>query len=350
MEEQGHTNSLLDNKPIDMDWNGKKTFITGADGFIGSHLTEALVRRGADVTALAQYNSFDRYGWLDDLSADVRQNLNLVRGDVRDAQQMARLCEGQDAIFHLAALIAIPYSYEAASSYVETNVRGTVNLLEAARNHGVERFIQTSTSEVYGTAQFTPITEEHPLQAQSPYAASKIAADMMAISYFKSFELPVVILRPFNTYGPRQSERAVISTILRQALDAEFKAFQIGSLKPMRDFCFVNDTAEAFIRCAELEDTHLGETFNAGTGHMISIGDLLQTVCAVAQCDKPVIEKDERMRPPASEVMALQAEYSRLSAASGWQPATELKDGIAQTLAWWQEHLGIARPGSGYMI
>ena len=332
-----------------MNWNGKKTFITGADGFIGSHLTEALVQRGADVTALAQYNSFDTHGWLDDLPLDICQSLRLERGDIRDAQQMARLCQGQDILFNLAALITIPYSYEAASSYVETNIHGTVNLLEAARQHGIERYIQASTSEVYGTAQFTPITEEHPLQAQSPYAASKVAADMMATSYFKSFELPVVILRPFNTYGPRQSERAVISTIIRQALDPKLDAFHLGSLTPRRDFCFVKDTTEAFIKTAELENTHLGETFNAGTGHMISIGELVKAICAVAKCEKPVIEEDQRKRPVASEVMALQADSSRLIEASGWHPATELKDGIAQTLAWWKKHLSNVRPGAGYI-
>ncbi len=332
-----------------MNWNGKKTFITGADGFIGSHLTEALVRRGADVTALAQYNSFDAHGWLDDLPKEIHQSIRLERGDVRDAHQMERLIEHQEVVFHLAALITIPYSYEAASSYVETNIRGTVNLLEAARKNGIDRFIQTSTSEVYGTAQFTPITEQHPLEAQSPYAASKIAADMMATSYFKSFELPVIILRPFNTYGPRQSERAVISTIIRQALDSQFNEFHLGSLSPKRDFCFVKDTVEAFIKCAELENAHLGETFNAGTGHMISIGDLVQAICAVAKCDKPIIEENERKRPVSSEVMALQADFSRFAAASGWQPTTELKEGIAQTLAWWKKHLSKVRPGSGYI-
>jgi len=332
-----------------MSLNGQKIFITGADGFIGSHLTEALVRQGADVTALAQYNSFDAHGWLDDIAEDVQKNLRLERGDVRDAQQMARLCQGQEIIFNLAALITIPYSYEAASSYVETNVRGAVNLLEAARQHSVSRFIQTSTSEVYGTAQFTPITEEHPLQAQSPYAASKVAADMMATSYFKSFEVPVVVLRPFNTYGPRQSERAVISTIIRQALDPNLDAFHLGSLTPKRDFCFVNDTADAFIKSAELKDEHLGETFNAGTGHMITIGDLVKTVRAVTNCDKPVIEEDQRKRPAASEVMALQADFSKFFAASGWQPKTNLQDGIAETVAWWQTHLSHVRSSSGYI-
>jgi NAD dependent epimerase/dehydratase len=332
-----------------MSLNGKKVFITGADGFIGSHLTETLVRQGADVTALAQYNSFDTHGWLDNIAEDIQKSLRLERGDVRDAQQMARLCQDQEIIFNLAALITIPYSYEAASSYVETNVRGAVNLLEAARQHGVSRFIQTSTSEVYGTAQFTPITEEHPLQAQSPYAASKVAADMMATSYFKSFEIPVVVLRPFNTYGPRQSERAVISAIIRQALDSQLDAFHLGSLTPKRDFCFVNDTVDAFTKSAELKEEYFGETFNAGTGHMITIGDLVETVRAVTNCDKPVIEEDQRKRPAASEVMALQADASKFTAATGWQAKTKLQDGIVETVAWWQQHLNNVRPGSGYI-
>lgn len=332
-----------------MSFKDKKAFVTGADGFIGSHLTEALVKQGATVTALAQYNSFDAYGWLDDLPNDIHDNLRLERGDIRDAQQMMRLCKDQEVIFHLAALITIPYSYEAAASYVETNVKGTVNLLEAARHHGIDRFIQTSTSEVYGTAQFTPITEEHPLQAQSPYAASKVAADMMAASYFKSFELPVVVLRPFNTYGPRQSERAVISTIIRQALDPNFDSFHLGSLTPKRDFCFVTDTVNAFIQSAGMDSSQFGETFNAGTGHMVTIGDVVDAVKKVTDCHKPVVEEDHRKRPAASEVMALQADYSKLSAACNWQPAVNLEDGISKMIDWWQSHLNNARQTTSYM-
>ena len=233
---------------IAVDWSRRKVLITGADGFIGSHLAEAMVAVGADVTALALYNSFDSHGWLDDLPAKAKSALRQVRGDIRDPHQMAKLCRGRDVVFHLAALIAVPYSYDAPSSYVQTNVQGTVNVLSATREAGVSRVIHTSTSEVYGTARFTPITEDHPLQGQSPYSASKIAADMMAESFHRSFAVPVITLRPFNTYGPRQSERAVISMVIRQALDPRCDALRVGDLPPSRDFSFVADTVAGCVR------------------------------------------------------------------------------------------------------
>src|SRR5258708_2657523 len=248
-----------------MSYLGTKILVTGADGFIGSHLTEALVSAGADVTALAQYNSFDSHGWLDDLPEPIRRKLNLVRGDIRDAAFVGRLVHGHEIVFHLAALIAIPYSYLAAQSYVETNTLGTLNVLEAARQHGTERVVHTSTSEVYGTAVKMPIDESHPLQGQSPYSASKIAADMMAEAFARSFGVPIIILRPFNTFGPRQSERAVIGTIIRQALDSSCSRILVGDATTVRDLTFVTHTAAAFMPAALSENLKYGHPFNRPT-------------------------------------------------------------------------------------
>ena len=333
-----------------MDWSRRKVLITGADGFIGSHLAEAMVALGADVTALALYNSFDSHGWLDDLSEAARKALDPVRGDIRDPHQMAALCRGQDVVFHLAALMAIPYSYDAPSSYVQTNVQGTVNILSAARRAGVSRVIHTSTSEVYGTARFTPITEDHPLQGQSPYSASKIAADMMAESFHRSFALPVITLRPFNTYGPRQSERAVISTVIRQALDPRCDALRVGDLSPSRDFNFVADTVAAFVKAAELDDSHLGAVFNVGSGTMVTVGGMIDAVRAVTGCDKPVIQEGHRKRPAASDVMTLMADATRLREASGWAPGFDLAGGLERTVAWWSGRMDRVRADTGYMI
>ena len=335
---------------IAVDWSRRKVLITGADGFIGSHLAEAMVAVGADVTALALYNSFDSHGWLDDLPAKAKSALRQVRGDIRDPHQMAKLCRGRDVVFHLAALIAVPYSYDAPSSYVQTNVQGTVNVLSATREAGVSRVIHTSTSEVYGTARFTPITEDHPLQGQSPYSASKIAADMMAESFHRSFAVPVITLRPFNTYGPRQSERAVISMVIRQALDPRCDALRVGDLPPSRDFSFVADTVAAFVKAAELDDRHLGAVFNVGSGHMVTIGEMIDAVRTIARCDKPVIQEDHRKRPAASEVMTLMADATRLREASGWTPDFELHGGLERTIAWWSERMDRVRADAGYMI
>ncbi len=333
-----------------MSWKNRKVLITGADGFIGSHLCERLVALGADVTALALYNSFDAAGWLDAAAPETRSALRIVRGDVRDPHQMAAVCKGQDVVFHLAALIAIPYSYDAPSSYVQTNVQGTVNVLQGALAGGVSRVVHTSTSEVYGTALFTPITEDHPLQGQSPYSASKIGADMIAESFARSFDLPVVTLRPFNTYGPRQSERAVISTVIRQALDDRCDAIRVGDLTPTRDFNFVGDTVEAFLAAADLDASHSGQAFNAGSGRMVSIGDMLDIVRAVTGSEKPTLKEDHRKRPANSEVLTLLADAARLTEASGWTSKIDLETGIERTVDWWRGRLDRVRADSGYMV
>jgi len=332
-----------------MDWTSRRVLITGADGFIGSHLAERLVRAGAEVTALAQYNSFDSHGWLDDLAPEVLSVMRLVRGDIRDAHQMTALSKGQDTVLHLAALIAIPFSYEAPSSYVATNVMGTVNVLKAALEAGCRRLVNTSTSEVYGTARVTPISEDHPLCGQSPYSASKIGADMMADAFHRSFDLPLLTLRPFNTYGPRQSERAVIPAVIRQALDPACAEIGVGDLAPERDFTFVDDTAAAFMAAAALSDAHLGRTFNAGTGRMVTIGETVELIRAAAGTDKPVTQEAPRKRPEKSEVMALMADASRLAEASGWRPETSLEDGIARTVQWWRKRIASVRAQTGYM-
>ncbi len=331
-------------------WSNKKVFVTGADGFIGSHLAEALVQQGADVTALALYNSMDSCGWLDDVPVHVQHAMNIVRGDVRDAHQMSKLCDGQDVIFHLAALIAIPYSYDAPSSYVQTNVQGTTNILKASLDAGVSIIIHTSTSEVYGTAQFTPITEEHPLQGQSPYSASKIGADMMAESFARSFDMPVVTLRPFNTYGPRQSERAVISTVIRQALDPTCDTIRVGDLTPARDFNFVSDTVAAFMAAASLGSNHYGKTYNAGSGRMVTIQHLVDLVRSFSHCDKPVIQENHRKRPKKSEVAALMADAAKFMDAAEWSSKIPLEDGVLETIDWWRGRMQHVRTGTGYMV
>ncbi|MBV8427337.1 MAG: SDR family NAD(P)-dependent oxidoreductase [Hyphomicrobiales bacterium] len=328
-----------------------QVLVTGADGFIGSHLTEKLVRRGAKVTALCLYNSFDQHGWLDDLPDETRGKLKLVRGDIRDAAFVRRLAEGQEIIFHLAALIAIPYSYTAAQSYAETNVLGTLNVLEAAREHRALRVVHTSTSEVYGTALTMPIDESHPLQGQSPYSASKIGADMMAEAFARSFELPVAILRPFNTFGPRQSERAIIPTIIRQALDPSCNAIRTGDTSPLRDFTFVEDTAEAFLALGIARDIQYGRPYNAGSGKAVSVKDIIDLVLEATRCQRPVVQDANRMRPAGSEVRALLADSRRLSQDTGWRPRIDLREGLERTIAWWRERLalGLVRRETGFM-
>lgn len=334
----------------DSQYHRRKVLVTGADGFIGSHLAEALVAVGAEVTALAHYNAFDSYGWLDELPEDSRHAMHLVRGDIRDPAFMLRLAEGHDVVFHLAALIAIPHSYAAVQSYVDTNVTGTVNVLEAARHAAVDRIVHTSTSEVYGTAQFTPITEEHPLQGQSPYAASKIGADKMAEAYARSFDLPVITLRPFNTYGPRQSERAVIPTAIRQALDPASAAIRLGDLSPTRDFSHVSDTVAAFLAAGAADGLEPGAAYNSGTGEAISIGEMVEMVRAATGANKPIETDARRMRPEKSEVRALVADAGRLEAATGWRPATTLEAGLDATVEWWRRRIsaGSVRPGTDY--
>ncbi len=334
-----------------MEYKGLKVLVTGADGFIGSHLTEKLVQRGAKVTALCLYNSFDHHGWLDDLPDETRGKLTLVRGDIRDSAFVRRLAEGQEIIFHLAALIAIPYSYAAAQSYAETNVLGTLNVLEAAREHGALRVVHTSTSEVYGTALTMPINESHPLQGQSPYSASKIGADMMAEAFARSFELPIAILRPFNTFGPRQSERAIIPTIIRQALDPSCNAIQTGDTSPLRDFTFVEDTAEAFLALGIAPNIQYGRPYNAGSGKAVSVKDIIDLVLEATHCQRPVVQDPKRMRPAGSEVRALLADSRRLSEDTGWRPRIDLREGLERTVAWWRERLamGLVRRETGFM-
>jgi NAD dependent epimerase/dehydratase len=329
-----------------------KILVTGADGFIGSHLTEALVNSAAKVTALCLYNSFDRHGWLDDLPEAARAKLTIRRGDIRDTAFVRRIARGQDIIFHLAALIAIPYSYVAPQSYVETNVLGTLNLLEAARESGVGRVIHTSTSEVYGTALTLPIAETHPLQGQSPYSASKIAADMMAEAFARSFDVAVAILRPFNTYGPRQSERAVIPTVIRQALDPACAAIRIGDVSTVRDFTFVEDTVAAFLAVGLAPEIEFGHAYNAGSGKAVSVAEMIDIVIALTGCEKPVESDADRTRPENSEVRALLADSTRLASAVGWWPRVDLCDGLGCTIAWWRHRLsaGLVRREQEFII
>ena len=313
-----------------------KILVTGADGFIGSHLTERLVERGFDVTALCIYNSDGRFGWLNDVAANKPDNLKFVLGDIRDPFQMNEITKGMDTVFHLAALIAIPYSYSAPQSYVETNVMGTLNLLQAVKSNGVSRMIHTSTSEVYGTAQMVPMSELHPLQGQSPYSATKISADMLAESYYRSFGVPVCTLRPFNTFGPRQSYRAVIPTVIGQVL-AGAKEIKLGSLHPTRDFNFVTNTADAFIALAEANEGVHGEVFNAGSGREISVGALVDLIAQLSNRKVSVIQENERLRPDKSEVERLLADSQKLMTQTGWRPAISLEEGLVQTIAWHKE-------------
>jgi NAD dependent epimerase/dehydratase len=317
-------------------WSGKRVLVTGAGGFIGSHLVEALVTAGANVRAYVHYNSRNDWGNLEHVPPDVRDQIEVVAGDVQDSFSVRVAVSGRQTVFHLAALIGIPYSYVAPATYVATNIVGTLNVLEAARAEGVERIVHTSTSETYGTARYTPIDEAHPLQGQSPYSASKIGADKLAESYNLSFGLPVTILRPFNTYGPRQSLRAVIPTIVGQALESE--DVRLGSLSPRRDFTFVSDTARAFLAVAEHDDT-VGRTLNAGNGKAITIGELANRVLQAMSIDARLITDPARVRPDASEVEELVCDASALRDATGWEPAVPFSEGIKITVDWFRERL-----------
>jgi len=317
--------------------------VTGSEGFIGSHLVEALVRRGDRVRAMVLYNSFNSWGWLESLTADLLESVEVQLGDVRDIASVRELAEGAEVIYHLAALIAIPYSYRSPRSYVDTNVSGTLNVMEAARQLRTPRVVHTSTSEVYGTARTVPISEDHPLQGQSPYSASKIGADKIAESYHLSFEVPVATLRPFNTYGPRQSSRAVIPTILSQ-LTAGQRQIRMGDLRPTRDFTFVADTVRAFMALADAPaEAVVGRTLNAGTGVETSIRDLVGLIARAAGHEVEIIEEPERLRPPGSEVMRLRCDSSRLTAATGWKPAVSLPEGLATTAEWFSRPENLAR-------
>ncbi|MEV6764309.1 SDR family NAD(P)-dependent oxidoreductase [Streptomyces sp. NPDC051105] len=317
--------------------------VTGAEGFIGSHLVEALVASGHRVRAMAQYNSFSSYGWLETLPQDVMDSVEVVLGDVRDAGSVQHLLTGTEAVYHLAALIAIPYSYQAPHSYVATNVTGTLNVLEAVRRLGIPRMVHTSTSETYGTAQTVPITEDHPINTQSPYSASKAGGDRLADGYYASFGIPVATLRPFNTFGPRQSMRAVIPTVIGQVAAGE-RTIALGDLRPTRDFMFVKDTAQAFLALGTAPaEAVVGRTFNAGTGGEISVGDLVTLVGKLMGAELEVREDAQRIRPAASEVMRLVCDASRLRAATGWAPAHSLQEGLEQTVRFFCDPANLAR-------
>lgn len=306
-----------------MNLKGKKVLVTGADGFIGSHLVERLLKEGCDVRAFVYYNSFNSWGWLDSLSFEIKAQLDVFAGDIRDSNGVREAMKGIDVVFHLAALIAIPFSYHSPDSYVDTNVKGTLNVLQAARDLGTEKILVTSTSEVYGTAQYVPIDENHPYQGQSPYSATKIGADRMAEAYYRSFNLPVTIVRPFNTYGPRQSARAVIPTIITQLLAGKTE-IKLGSLTPTRDFNFVQDTANGFIEIAK-SDLVLGQEINIATQDEISIGQLAQEMIEQINPQAKIITDDIRIRPEKSEVERLLGANQKIKQLTNWTPEYDLK-------------------------
>ncbi|CAG1015737.1 NAD-dependent 4,6-dehydratase LegB [Geobacter sp.] len=327
-----------------MELKGSKILITGADGFIGSHLTEELMRRGYDVRAFVYYNSFNSWGWLDHSAPEIRKSLDVFSGDIRDPHGVRTAMKGCDIVLHLAALIAIPYSYHSPDTYVDTNVKGTLNMVQAARDLGVAKVVHTSTSEVYGTARFVPITEEHPLQGQSPYSASKIGADQIAMSFYSSFDTPVSIIRPFNTYGPRQSARAVIPTIITQIANGARK-IKLGSLHPTRDFNYVADTVAGFIAVSE-SDQSVGEVINIGSNYEISIGETVAMIAEIMNVQIEIEADDVRLRPDNSEVERLWADNRKALAQAGWQPKYAGKDGLrrglAETIEWFADPLNLA--------
>jgi NAD dependent epimerase/dehydratase len=324
-----------------MDWKGRQVLVTGAGGFIASHLVERLVKDGARVRAFVRYNSRNDVGMLRLVSPDVFSDLEVVRGDLRDTEAVHKAVKNTDTIFHLGALIAIPYSYVNPREVIDVNIMGTLNVLMAARDANVRRVVHTSTSEVYGTAQYTPIDEKHPLQGQSPYSASKIGADKIAESFYRSFDVPVVTLRPFNTYGPRQSMRAVIPTIITQALTRD--EVKLGSLDPMRDFTFVADTANGFVRVAEADNV-LGEEINLGNDNTIRIGDLVEKIFGMIGKTPKIIADEQRIRPGKSEVMKLWASNQKAKEKIGWEPQTSLDEGLKLTIQWISSHLDLYRP------
>lgn len=311
-------------------WQGKQVLVTGADGFIGSHLVESLVKSGAKVRALAIYNSFNTWGWLD--SSDIVNDIEVVSGDVRDPFLCKKITEDCHTVFHLAALIAIPYSYVAPNSYVETNVNGTLNMAQACLDNGVQRFMHTSTSEVYGTAQYVPIDEKHPMQPQSPYSASKIGADAMAMSYFNAFEMPVCIARPFNTYGPRQSARAVIPTIIAQ-IASGMEEIKLGDTTPTRDFNYVTDTCQGMMAIAQ-SDQAIGETINIGSNFEISVQDTLELIKEIMGSDVLFVTDEQRLRPKDSEVFRLWCDNKLIKELTDFSPQYDIQAGLEQTIDW----------------
>jgi len=323
-----------------VNWMGKKVLVTGAGGFIGSHLTEHLVASGAQVRGFVHYNALGTWGWLDQSS--VKNEMDVIAGDIADRDSVLTAAKDVDVIFHLAALIAIPYSYDAPASYVRTNIEGTLNVLQAARLYDVERVVHTSTSEVYGTAQYAPIDEAHPLQGQSPYSASKIGADKQVEAFHLSFGVPVVTVRPFNTFGPRQSARAVIPTIITQCLTGD--VIRLGSLHPTRDLNYVANTVEGFVMAAATPAA-IGQTINLGSGREISIGDLAQLIAQLMDKNMTVECDTDRLRPSKSEVERLIADDALAQALLGWKPTVSLEDGLIKTIAWLQNNLERYRPG-----
>lgn len=315
----------------------KKVIITGAEGFIGSHLTEKLVEIGADVTALVQYNSFNNWGWLETLDKRIKSEIEVYTGDIREYDNISKAIMGKDVVFHLAALIAIPYSYQSPAAYVRTNVEGTLNVLEASKNYNIQKVVHTSTSEVYGTAQYVPIDEEHPLQGQSPYSASKIGADKIAESYYNSFDLPVGIIRPFNTYGPRQSARAVIPTIISQIISGS-DVIKIGALSPRRDLTFVEDTVDGFIQMAVTENS-IGQTINLGTGMDISIEELINNIFKIVGKKVQIECEETRIRPEKSEVKRLLSDNKKAKKIINWSPQKTIDEGLKQTINWMEKNM-----------
>lgn len=319
-----------------------KVLVTGADGFIGSHLTQALLDEGCEVRALAQYNSFNNWGWLEDIR---HPGLEVVTGDVRDPNYCRHIVSGVDTVFHLAALIAIPYSYVAPDSYVDTNVKGTLNICQAVRDEGVGRLLVTSTSEVYGTARYVPIDEKHPKQPQSPYSASKIGADAIALSFHNAFETPVTVVRPFNTYGPRQSARAIIPTIITQIADG-CREIKVGDLTPTRDFNYVADTAAGFIALARCPQA-IGREINIATGREVSMADTLQTIARLMDADVKWVVDQQRLRPAGSEVFRLLGDNSLITSLTDWRPRHSLDDGLRKTIEWFSDPANLRKYKSG---
>lgn len=317
----------------------KRVLVTGADGFIGSHLTEILVREGHQVKALSQYNSFNYWGWLEDV--DCCDQIEVLNGDVRDPHYCKHITQDVDVVYHLAALIAIPYSYVAPDSYVDTNVKGTLNICQAALENGVKRVIHTSTSEVYGTAQYVPIDEDHPLQPQSPYSASKIAADAMAMSFYNAFDLPVTVARPFNTYGPRQSARAVIPTIISQIANG-MKQIKLGDVSPTRDFNYVEDTCRGFLALANC-DAAVGQTVNIASNYEISVGDTLNVIRELMESDVEFITDEQRLRPGKSEVFRLWGDNTRIRELTGFAPQHDIRAGLQKTIDWFTQPHHLAK-------
>jgi len=326
-----------------MNWQGKQVLVTGAGGFIGSHLVDELLRNGAQVTAFVHYNARNDWGMLEGRYSETTKNLSVIAGDVTDALFVKKAVAEKEYVFHLAALIGIPYSYVAPESYINTNIKGTLNVMQACLDHGVTRVVHTSTSETYGTAIYTPIDEKHPLQGQSPYSASKIGADKIAESFFCSFELPVTTIRPFNTFGPRQSTRAVIPTIITQALTGN--TVRLGSLTPVRDLTYVADTVNGFIKLAESKKT-VGKTINTGSGRGVTIGDLADIIIRQVNPKAKIVCEEKRVRPEKSEVMELLCDNRLARDLAGWEPHCTLEDGLALTIDWMKEHIASYKQGT----